>query len=337
MSEGWNIAILGATGAVGEALIELLGERQFPVGELHLLATAESAGTTVRFAGKTLKVQDAAEFDWVQAQLAFFVAGAQATAAYVEEATNAGCVVIDSSSLFALEPDVPLVVPDVNPFVLADYRNRNVVAVADSLTCQLLSAVKPLIEEGGLSRLQVTSLLPASAHGKVAVDALAGQSARLLNGLPLEGDDHFGRQLAFNMLPLVPDAQGSVREERQVVDQVRKVLQDEGLMISVSCIQSPVFYGHAQMVGMEALRPLSAEEARDAFTRQEDIALSEEQDFPTQVADASGSVHLSIGCVRNDYGLPEQVQFWSVADNVRFGGALMALKTAEKLLQEYFW
>lgn len=337
MSEGWNIAILGATGAVGEALLETLAERQFPVGEIYALARNESAGEHLRFGGKTIIVQDVVDFDWTQAQLAFFVAGKEATASWVEEATNAGCLVIDSSGLFALEPDVPLVVPEVNPFVLIDYRNRNVIAVPDSLTSQLLAALKPLIDQGGLSRISVTSLISASAQGKKAVDALAGQSAKLLNGIPIDEDDFFGRQLAFNMLPLLPDREGSVREERRIVDEVRKILQDEGLMISASVVQSPVFYGHAQMVSFEALRPLAAEEARDAFAQGEDIVLSEENEFPTQVGDASGTPHLSVGCVRNDYGMPEQIQFWSVADNVRFGGALMAVKIAEKLVQEYLY
>jgi aspartate-semialdehyde dehydrogenase len=337
MSEGWNIAILGATGAVGSALLELLAERQFPVGELYALARSESAGENLRYEGKTIKVQDAAEFDWTQVQLAFFVAGAQASADYVEDATNAGCLVIDSSGLFAMEPDVPLVVPDVNPSVLSEYRNRYLVAVAGSLTSQLLNALKPLIERGGLSRIQVTSLLSVSADGKASVDALAGQSARLLNGISVEEGDYFGRQLAFNLLPMVPDAEGSVSQERRLVNEVRKVLQDEGLPVSASMIRSPVFYGHAQMVSFEALRPLAEDEARDAFIQADDVELSEADDFPTQVADASGQVQLSVGCVQNDYGIPSQIQFWSVADNVRFGGALMAIKTAEKLVQEYMY
>ena len=337
MSEGWNIAVLGATGAVGQALLETLAERQFPVGEIFALTRTESAGEALRYEGKTVRAQDVAEFDWSQAQLAFFAAGVEASAAYAEEAANAGCLVIDLSGLYALEPDVPLVVPDVNPSVLADYRNRNIIAVPDSLTSQLLTALKPLIDDGGLSRITVTSLLSVSARGKKAVNALAGQSAKLLNGIPVDDDDFFGRQLAFNMMPLLPDREGSVREERRIVDETRKVLQDDGLMISASCVQSPVFYGHAQMVSFEALRPLAAEEARDAFERADDISLSEESEFPTQVGDATGSAHLSIGCVRNDYGLPEQVQFWSVADNVRFGGALMAVKIAEKLVQEYLY
>ena len=322
---------------MGEALLETLAERQFPVGDIYALARTDSAGEHLRFGGKSVMVQDAAEFDWTQAQLAFFAAGAEATASYIEDATNSGCLVIDLSGLFSMEPDVPLVVPDVNPFVLADYRNRNIIAVPNSLTCQLLTALKPLIDDGGLSRITVTSLLSASAQGKKAVDALAGQSAKLLNGIPIDEDDFFGRQLAFNMLPLLPDREGSVREERRIVDEARKILQDEGLMISANVVQSPVFYGHAQMVGFEALRPLAAEEARDAFGRGEDIVLSEESEFPTQVGDATGSAHLSVGCVRNDYGMPEQVQFWSVADNVRFGGALMAVKIAEKLVQEYLY
>lgn len=337
MSEGWNIAVLGATGAVGVALLETLAERQFPVGEIYGLARSESAGESLRYEGKTVRVQDVAEFDWTQVQLAFFAAGVEASAAWADEAANAGCLVIDLSGLFALEPDVPLVVPDVNPFALADYRNRNIVAVPDSLTSQLLTALKPLIDDGGLSRIAVTSLMSASSQGKKAVDALAGQSAKLLNGIPIDEDDFFGRQLAFNMLPLLVDREGGITEERRIVDQARKIMQDEGLMISAQCVRAPVFYGLAQMVSFEALRPLAAEEARDAFERTEDIALSADTDFPTQVSDASGSSHLSVGCVRNDYGMPEQIQFWSVADNVRFGGALMAVKIAEKLVQEYMY
>lgn len=336
MSDGWNIALLGATGAVGNAVLELLAERQFPVGELYLLASENSAGESVRFDGRSLRVQDAAEFDWTQAQLAFFTAGREASARYAEEAVSQGCLVIDSSDLFALEPDVPLVVPDVNPQVLADYRNRNIITVADALVSQLLSAIKPLVDTAGLGRLQVTNLVSVSSHGKAAVDGLAGESARLLNGVPAD-EHYFGRQLAFNLLPQQADSAGSVASERRLVDQVRKVLQDEGLPIAVSSVQAPVFYGNAQIVYIENLRPLSAEEARDELARADDISLSDDGDYPTPVSDASGSEALSIGSVRNDYGIPELLQFWSVADNIRFGGALMAVKTAEKLVQEYLY
>ncbi|WP_192457489.1 aspartate-semialdehyde dehydrogenase [Musicola keenii] len=334
MSNGWNVALLGATGAVGAALLELLQERGFPVGELYPLASERSAGESLRFNGRSLQVTDAADFDWSTAEIAFFVAGAEASARYAEEAGNAGCLVIDSSDCFALSPDVPLVVPGVNSHTLADYRNRNIVAVADSLTSQLLRAIKPLTDQAGLSRLHVTCLLSVSAHGKAAVDDLAGQSARLLNGIPVE-PGLFAKQLAFNLLPLLSDDEGSVREERRLVEQVRKVLQDEGLPISVSCVQSPVFYGHAQVVHLDALRPLSAEEARETLEQVQDVNLSDDNDYPTPVEDASDTVQLSIGCLRNDYGMPELLQFWSVADNIRFGGALMAVETAEQLIAEY--
>ncbi|OSM98994.1 aspartate-semialdehyde dehydrogenase [Lonsdalea populi] len=334
MTNGWNIALLGATGAVGTALLELLQEREFPVGEIYPLASEHSAGETLRFNGRSCLVTNAEEFDWSQAQLAFFVAGTEASARYADEAGNSGCLVIDSSGLFAQEPDVPLVVPGVNSHVLADYRNRNLVAVADSLTSQLLRAVKPLTEQAGLSRLHVTNLLSVSARGKAAVDDLAGQSARLLNGMPPEAG-MFPKQLAFNLLPLLPDSEGSVMQERRLVDQVRKVLQDDGLPIAVNCVQSPVFYGHAQVVHMEGMRPLSAEEAREELLQSEDVLISDDEDYPTQVDDASGNVQLSVGCLRNDYGMPELLQFWSVADNVRFGGALMAVETAELLIQEH--
>ncbi|OSN06086.1 aspartate-semialdehyde dehydrogenase [Lonsdalea iberica] len=334
MTNGWNIALLGATGAVGTALLELLQEREFPVGDIYPLASEHSAGETLRFNGRSCLVTNAEAFDWSQAQLAFFVAGAEASARYADEAANAGCLVIDSSGLFAQEPDVPLVVPGVNSQVLADYRNRNLVAVADSLTSQLLKAVKPLTEQAGLSRLHVTSLLSVSARGKAAVDDLAGQSARLLNGMPPEAG-MFPKQLAFNLLPLLADSEGSVMQERRLVDQVRKVLQDDGLPIAVNCVQSPVFYGHAQVVHMEGMRPLSAEEAREELLQSDDVAISDDDDYPTQVDDASGNIQLSVGCLRNDYGIPELLQFWSVADNVRFGGALMAVETAELLIEEH--
>lgn len=336
MAESWNIALFGATGAVGKALLELLQERQFPISKLHLLASVGSAGATARFNGKSILVQSVEKFDWSQAQLAFFVAGSEASARYAQEAANMGCLVIDTSGLFALESDVPLIVPDVNPQVLAEYRNRNIVAIADSMVSQLLTAITPLTEQAGISRLHVITLMSVSAHGKVAVDDLASQSARLLNGIPAE-PGVFTKQLAFNLLPLPTDKQGSVREERLIVDQARKVLRDLGLPISASCIQSPVFYGHAQMVHLEAVRSISAEEARSALEQVEDIQLSEEEDYPTQVTEASSSNALSIGCLRNDYGIPALLQFWSVADNVRFGGALMAIKTAEYLMQEQMY
>ncbi|MCT8248507.1 aspartate-semialdehyde dehydrogenase [Proteus faecis] len=336
MGEGWNIAVVGATGAVGEAILELLQEREFPIGELTAIASEDSIGKSVRVNSKSVAVQGINNIEWADIQLAFFAAPTEISAQYAQQAADAGCIVIDCSGIFAMDWDVPLVVPGVNSAMLAEYRTRNIVSIADSMVSQLLRAINPLTESAGLTRLSVTNLMSVSRFGKQAVDELAGQSARLLNGIPPELG-RFNKQLAFNILPLMVDDEGSIQEERRMVDQIRKILQDEGLPISVSTLQAPVFYGNAQSVQLETSRPIGSDEARETLQENEDLNISDENDFPTQVTDASGNVSLNLGCFRNDYGMPEALQFWSVADNVRFGGALMAVEVAEQLVQEQFY
>ncbi|QEZ92768.1 aspartate-semialdehyde dehydrogenase [Proteus sp. CD3] len=336
MGEGWNIAVVGATGAVGEAILELLQEREFPIGELTAIASEDSIGKSVRVNSKSVAVKGIHNIEWADIQLAFFAAPTEISAQYAQQAADAGCIVIDCSGIFAMDWDVPLVVPGVNSAMLAEYRTRNIVSIADSMVSQLLRAINPLTESAGLTRLSVTNLMSVSRFGKQAVDELAGQSARLLNGIPPELG-RFNKQLAFNILPLMVDDEGSIQEERRMVDQIRKILQDEGLPISVTTLQAPVFYGNAQSVQLETSRPMGSDEARETLQENEDLNISDENDFPTQVTDASGNVSLNLGCFRNDYGMPEALQFWSVADNVRFGGALMAVEVAEQLMQEQFY
>lgn len=336
MGEGWNIAVVGATGTVGEAILELLQEREFPIGELTAIASEDSIGKSVRVNSKSVAVQGIHNIEWADIQLAFFAAPTEISAQYAQQAADAGCIVIDCSGIFAMDWDVPLIVPGVNSAMLAEYRTRNIVSIADSMVSQLLRAINPLTESAGLTRLSVTNLMSVSRFGKQAVDELAGQSARLLNGIPPELG-RFNKQLAFNILPLMVDDEGSIQEERRMVDQIRKILQDEGLPISVTTLQAPVFYGNAQSVQLETSRPMGSDEARETLQENEDLNISDENDFPTQVTDASGNVSLNLGCFRNDYGMPEALQFWSVADNVRFGGALMAVEVAEQLMQEQFY
>ncbi|MEQ5349207.1 aspartate-semialdehyde dehydrogenase [Proteus sp. WDL240414] len=336
MGEGWNIAVVGATGAVGEAILELLQEREFPIGELTAIASEDSIGKSVRVNSKSVAVQGIHNIEWADIQLAFFAAPTEISAQYAQQAADAGCIVIDCSGIFAMDWDIPLVVPGVNSAMLAEYRTRNIVSIADSMVSQLLRAINPLTESAGLTRLSVTNLMSVSRFGKQAVDELAGQSARLLNGIPPELG-RFNKQLAFNILPLMVDDEGSIQEERRMVDQIRKILQDEGLPISITTLQAPVFYGNAQSVQLETSRPMGSDEARETLQENEDLNISDENDFPTQVTDASGNVSLNLGCFRNDYGMPEALQFWSVADNVRFGGALMAVEVAEQLMQEQFY
>lgn len=336
MGDGWNIALVGVTGAVGEAILALLQEREFPIGELTAIASEESIGKTVRCNGKSVAVKAIHNIEWAEIQLAFFAGPLEISAQYAQQAADSGCIIVDCSGLFAMEWDVPLVVPGVNSTTLSEYRNRNIVSIADSRVSQLFRAIHPLTDAAGLTRLNVTNLMSVSRYGKQAIDELAGQSARLLNGIPPELG-RFNKQLAFNVLPLIVDNEGTIEEDRRMVDQIRKILQDDDLPISVTSLQAPVFYGNAQSVQLEMSRPMGSDEARETLQENEDLAVSDENDFPTQVTDASGNTHLNLGCFRNDYGIPEALQFWSVADNVRFGGALMAVEVAELLVQEQFY
>lgn len=331
MSMGWKIAVLGATGAVGEAILELLAERDFPVAELYLLADENSEGKIIRFAGHSHKVQNPQNFDWSLAQLAFFVAGTEASARYAEQAADAGCVVIDNSGVFALQPDIPLLIPAINPQMLAEYRNRNIIAVAGAATSQLLMAVYPLIQQVGLARLQVTNVCSASVLGRAQLAKLAGQSASLLSGIPIDLQQP-EKQLAFNVLPL----EKSDMLERRLIEEVRKILQDPSLPIAVSYLQAPIFYGHAQQVNFEGLTPMAAADAQQLMDLPQ-ITLSEENDYPTPAQDIAGELTIKLGCLRNDYGIAEILQFWSVIDNIRFGGALMAVETAELWAKDDFW
>lgn len=335
MSEGLNMAILGATGAVGRAIIDLMMERELQIANLYLLASEKSAGETIRFNGKSILVQPAQEFDWSEVHMAFFVAGPLASQHWAEVAANAGCLVIDSSGLFCMDPDIPLVVADVNPHQLAEFRNRNIISVADSPVSQLLCALQPILAENRLSRIQVTHLRAVSSLGKSAVDALAGETAQLLNGIPAESN-YFPRQLAFNLIPELPDADGSVDLERRLVEQTRKVLEDPGLSVTVTSIQAPVFYGNSQAVQVETAQPVSIEAMGQLLANNSEVELSVNDDFPTPVSDATESGKLCIGALRETFGAPEQFQFWSVADNIRFTGALMAVKIAERLIREYY-
>lgn len=331
---GWRIAVLGATGAVGRALLDLLQEREFPISETYLLASENSAGETIRFNGKSLLVNLATEFDWSKVDIAFFVASEAASREYAERAADAGCLVIDTSHAFALEPDVPLVVPTVNEHVLADYRNRNIIAIADSLVSQLLIAITPLIEEGNqIQHLHVTNFISASKLGKEAVNELAGQSARLLNGLPLE-KDIFQKQLAFNILPDLANGEQTTPNELTLVMQIRKIYQDFYLPISSSCVQSPVFYGNAQLVHLGLAAPSLVENAKQALQASTQIVLHE-TDYPTQIDVLESELAVHVGCISQDYGMPELLRFWSVTDNVRYGGALMAVLVAERLMKDY--
>lgn len=334
----WNIAIVGATGQVGQALLEQLPERNFSIEQVALLASDNSAGETVRFQGKNLTVKNIDDFDWSFANFAFFVANAKVAEQYAQQAAEAGCTVIDLSGYFALDESIPLVVPGVNDFVLAEYRNANIISVADAVVCQLLKALQAITSLPELTQLHVTNFIPASYYGAQGVKELAGQSAQLLNGLPAESK-LFYHQLAFNLLPMTEHNNPKLNE-RVLVEQVKRVLGHYQLALSFDSIAVPVFYGLAQSVHANSVEPLMIEHlaggdlAQNSKEPQPQVSEIEfvGQQIPTLISEINAGLNLKVGNLRYSYAMPEQVQFWSVADNVRYLGARMAIETLERLI-----
>ena len=329
----WNIAIVGASTLVGEAMVELLQERGFPVEQLFLLDSDEGEGEFVRFNGKNLTIESISDFDWSSANLAFFVGGNELSSQYADQAASSGCLVIDSSSHFADNPNIPLVVPYINNDVLSDYRNHNIIAIASGIVTQLLRAVFAVAQPHEVTQLSVSNLIPASFYGKAGVDELAGQSARLLNGLAVE-NDLFTKQLAFNLLPAFEQPAYFISEQ-DIVDQCRRVLGDYQLPVSVDSVNVPVFYSLAQTVRIMTTYPIMIDDLEQRIPDNYSIMLAEKDDYPTPVTELDSSLTLKIGDVRYSYGVPEQLQLWTVSDNIRYLGALMAIEAAELLINEY--
>ncbi|WP_294609863.1 aspartate-semialdehyde dehydrogenase [uncultured Gilliamella sp.] len=330
----WNIAIVGATGQIGSALVELLQQRSIKIEHLYLVGSDNSAGEIVRFAGKNLTVIDSSQMEWSDCHFAFFVAGTKTSEKYAQIAAQSGCIVIDASGYFALQDHIPLLVPRVNNPVLTEYRNENIIAVASATVCQLLRAAASLTNIELLTNLHMTSFIPASLYGKQGVDELAGQSARLLNGMPVD-NVLFDQQLAFNLLPVSHQINDSVLGEQSQVNQIRKVISNYQLPVSIESVVVPVFYGLAQAVNVSSSLPIELDTAR---VSEYGVELHE-GDLPTPVTqvsnDSEQSLVIKIANLRHSYGNYEQIQFWSVADNVRYLGALMLIETLEILINEY--
>ena len=337
MDRSINLAIVGATGLVGEAIIKLLADRKFPVGELFVLASANGAGSKVSFAGKSLTVGKADDFDFSQVEIALFAAGASVSQALAPHAAECGVVVVDLSPAFRYEADIPLVVAGVNDEMLAQAREQNLVACADASTVQLVRALKPLTEQGPLQEVVVTQFQAASATGKAGVDQLAQQSVRLLNGLaPSEAAQ---AQIAFNVLPVSGQMQenGFTSEELKLILETRRVLADQPLSVQVTMVRVPVFYGYGQSVSLRSIQGLSAAQCYTLWDGDEDMSV-EDSDDPqavSPVAMVEGPPAMRISRVREEMEAGSGLSYFSVADNVRWGAALNAVKIVEKLLKDY--
>ncbi|ASK34005.1 aspartate-semialdehyde dehydrogenase [Alloalcanivorax mobilis] len=331
------LAIVGATGLVGGAFLELLAERQPPLGELFALGSESSQGKTVHFGKRSLKVGKAEEFDFSQVQLVVFAAGAAVSQELVPRAIEAGAMVIDLSPAYRYESDVPLVVAGVNDEQLAAARERNLVAAPDAATVQLLLALKPLLAQGELTQVTVTQMQAASSAGRNGVERLARQSARLLNGL--DADEGEGAQHAFNLIPVAGRLQdnGYTSEELKLMLETRRVLGQPDLAVDVTCVQVPVFHGLSQSVRVQGTLPVTLAQAEACWDHAPGVHMDNgaEGDGASPVKQILDTLTVRIARVREDIDGQGSLSFWTVADNIKTGAAHNGVLLVEALIKDY--
>lgn len=339
MNRRLNIAIVGATGAVGETLLTVLQERDFPVDKLYPLASHRSLGKTVTFNNTELEVIDLAAFDFGQADIALFSAGGSVSKQYAPIAAEAGCIVIDNTSYFRNDKDVPLVVPEVNPHRIADYKNRGIIANPNCSTIQMVVALKPLYDAVGIHRINVATYQAVSGTGKKAISELINQIGELLNGRPAK-HSVYPYQIAFNVLPHIDEFQenGYTREEMKMVWETQKIMEDETILVNPTTVRVPVLYGHSEAIHLELKAPLNAEEARKLLAKAPGVQVVDNKDklqYPTPITHAIGRDEVFVGRIRRDLSHPNGLNLWVVADNIRKGAATNAVQIAEILQRDY--
>lgn len=339
MSSEYDVAVVGATGAVGEVMVSILEERKFPVRNLYLLASSRSAGKSVSFHGKSIRVTDLAEFDFGQVQIALFSAGGSVSEKFAPIAAAAGCVVIDNTSHFRREDDIPLIVPEVNIDALADYSVRNIIANPNCSTIQMVVALKPIYDAVGIERINVATYQAVSGTGKEAIKELAGQTAKLLNGQEVECQV-YPKQIAFNALPQIDTFQenGYTREEMKMVWETRKIFGDPGMQVNPTCVRVPVFFGHSEAVHIETVDKITVAQARAILEDAPGVTVLDERadgGYPTAVTESAGTDAVFVGRLREDISHPRGLNMWVVSDNVRKGAALNSVQIAESLVSTY--
>lgn len=339
MTKKYNVAVVGATGAVGESMIAILEERNFPVENLYPLASSRSAGSRIQFNGKSVVVQKLEDFDFSKAHIGLFSAGGSVSAEYAPKAAAAGCVVIDNTSHFRNDDDIPLVVPEVNPHALAAYKQRNIIANPNCSTIQMLVALNPIRKAVGISRINVATYQSVSGTGKEAIEELASQSAQLMNGQEIQRSV-YPKQIAFNVLPQIDTFQdnGYTREEMKMVWETQKIFEDNSIKVNPTCVRVPVFYCHSEAVHIETKKKITAAEARALLEKSAGVVvLDEHKDgaYPTPVSDSVGKDPVFVGRIREDISCENGLNLWVVADNVRKGAALNSVQIAEILIKDY--
>jgi aspartate-semialdehyde dehydrogenase len=336
-SRTFRIAVVGATGAVGDTMLSILAERDFPVSELIALASERSAGTTVKFGDEDIVVQDLATFDPSGVDIALFSAGGDTSKAYAPKFAAAGAVVIDNSSAFRYDDDVPLVVSEVNPEA-ARNRPRGIIANPNCSTMQMLVALAPLHRQAGIVRINVATYQSVSGAGRSAMEELGRQTGDLLNFRDLD-PQKFPVQIAFNLIPHIDDFldNGFTKEEMKLVWETRKILGDDSILVNPTAVRVPVFYGHSEAVAVETRDKLTVEAARALLAQAPGVEVVDERragGYPTPVTHASGRDAVFVGRIREDLSHPHGLNLWIVSDNIRKGAALNAVQVAELVAAE---
>lgn len=337
MSKKYNVAVVGATGAVGQTMLSILEERQFPVNELYPLASKRSAGSTIEFNKRSFEVTDLDAFDFAQADIALFSAGGSVSAAYAAKCTDAGCVMIDNTSHFRNEEDVPLVVTEVNPEAIQEYKSTGIIANPNCSTIQMLVALAPIHQKVGITRINVATYQSVSGSGNQGIEELSGQTRALLNFKPLE-KNVYSEQIAFNVIPHIDQFQdnGYTREEMKMVWETQKILGDSDIKVNPTCVRVPVFYGHAEAVHIETKEKITAQEVKALMENAPGVELMDDppnQSYPSPTVNAAGNDPVYVGRIREDISTDNGINLWIVADNIRKGAALNSVQIAELLIK----
>ena len=336
-SKKFKVAVVGATGAVGEAMLSILSERKFPISEVIALASERSAGTDVKFGIDDIDVHDLATFDPTGVDIALFSAGGAISKEYAPKFVAAGAVVIDNSSAFRYDDDVPLVVSEVNPEAVKN-RPRGIIANPNCSTMQMVVALKPIHDAAGITRINVATYQSTSGAGRSGMEELGRQTAELLNFQSPE-PKKFQVQIAFNLIPQIDEFldNGYTKEEMKLVWETQKILGDKNIQVNPTAVRVPVFYGHSEAVNVETRKKLTADEVRALLTQAPGVEVVDDHapgGYPTPVTHASGNDAVYVGRIREDESHPSAINLWIVSDNIRKGAALNAVQIAELVASE---
>ncbi len=339
MSERRRIAVVGATGAVGQTMLQVLHERKFPAKEVIPLASAKSVGKMVQYGFEELEVEDLAKFNFEGVDIALFSAGSDVSKQYAPIAAKAGCVVIDNTSYFRYDDDIPLVVPEVNPQAIADYKKRGIIANPNCSTIQMVVALKPIYDAVGITRINVATYQAVSGTGQKAIREIINQLSELLNGRTSKSEV-YPHQIAFNVIPHIDEFQdnGYTKEEMKMVWETRKIFGDDDILVNPTAVRVPVLYGHSEAIHLELKAPLDADNARKILEKAPGVVVVDEpkkKQYPMPLVHATGHDEVFVGRIRNDISYPMGLNLWVVADNTRKGAATNAVQIAEILHQQY--